>query len=136
MPVPAVAGGAGAAHFASAQGSAAVAASAGWPTRVEVWSILLATGVALAVGLASGIYPAVRASRLRAQPLVHAFCAPSTNPCLLGFCFLFSCVRMAVLSWGLLLSAAAWLLSAVVALMPFVRPVVSVLAAVGWLASF
>ncbi len=39
-----------------------VAASAGWPTLVRVWSIVLATGVAMAVGLASGIYPAVRAS--------------------------------------------------------------------------
>ncbi len=41
-----------------------VAASAGWPTEVEVWSILLATGVAMGVGLFSGIYPAVRASNL------------------------------------------------------------------------
>ena len=42
----------------------AVAASAGWPTLVQVWSILLATGVAVSVGLVSGIYPAIRASRL------------------------------------------------------------------------
>ncbi len=42
----------------------AVAASAGWPTLVQAWSILLATGVAMAVGLASGLYPAVRASNL------------------------------------------------------------------------
>ncbi len=42
----------------------AVSMSAGWPTRVEFWSILLATGVAMAVGLSSGIYPAVRASEL------------------------------------------------------------------------
>ncbi|MCP3963078.1 MAG: ABC transporter permease [bacterium] len=41
-----------------------VAASAGWPTEVKIWSILLATSVALGVGLSSGIYPAVRASRL------------------------------------------------------------------------
>ncbi len=41
-----------------------VAASAGWPTLVRAWSILLATGVAMAVGLASGIYPAVRASEV------------------------------------------------------------------------
>jgi putative ABC transport system permease protein len=41
-----------------------VAASAGWPTVVTAWSILLATGVALAVGLVSGLYPAVRAARL------------------------------------------------------------------------
>ncbi len=42
----------------------AVSLSAGWPTRIEAWSILLATGVAMAVGLSSGIYPAVRASEL------------------------------------------------------------------------
>ena len=41
-----------------------VAASAGWPTEVRAWSILLATGVAMGVGLCSGIYPAVRASKL------------------------------------------------------------------------
>jgi len=41
-----------------------VAASAGWPTLVEPWSILLATGVAVAVGLISGLYPAVRAAEL------------------------------------------------------------------------
>jgi len=42
----------------------AVALSAGWPTLVTLWSILLATGVAVAVGIASGLYPAIRASRL------------------------------------------------------------------------
>ena len=41
-----------------------VAASAGWPTVVTLWSILLATGVAMTVGLASGFYPALRAARL------------------------------------------------------------------------
>ena len=41
-----------------------VAASAGWTTLVTLGSILLATGVALAVGLASGIYPAYRAAHL------------------------------------------------------------------------
>jgi len=41
-----------------------VAASAGWLTLVTPWSVLLATGVAMTVGLASGLYPAVRASRL------------------------------------------------------------------------
>jgi len=41
-----------------------VAASAGWPTLVQIWSILLATGVAMAVGLASGLYPALRAANL------------------------------------------------------------------------
>ena len=41
-----------------------VAASAGWPTLVTLWSILLATGVAMGVGLTSGIYPAFRAANL------------------------------------------------------------------------
>jgi len=41
-----------------------VAAWAGWETVVTAPSILLATGVAMGVGLASGIYPAVRAARL------------------------------------------------------------------------
>ncbi len=41
-----------------------VAASAGWPTLVTLWSVLLATGVALSVGLVSGLYPAVRAAAL------------------------------------------------------------------------
>ena len=42
----------------------AVAASAGWPTLVQAWSILLATGVAVTVGVVSGLYPAIRASKL------------------------------------------------------------------------
>jgi len=42
----------------------AIAASAGWPTLVQPWAIVLSTGVALAVGLASGLYPAMRAARL------------------------------------------------------------------------
>ena len=41
-----------------------VAAYAGWPTVVTAVSILLSTGVSIAVGLASGIYPAVRAAEL------------------------------------------------------------------------
>ncbi|MCA9704717.1 MAG: ABC transporter permease [Myxococcales bacterium] len=41
-----------------------VAAYAGWPTVVTVWSIALSTGVSVAVGLVSGLYPAVRAARL------------------------------------------------------------------------
>jgi len=41
-----------------------VAASAGWPTLVTLWSILLATGVALTVGMTSGFYPALRAAQL------------------------------------------------------------------------
>ncbi len=44
--------------------AAVVAAAAGWATEVQAWSILLATGVAMAVGLSSGIYPAVRAAKL------------------------------------------------------------------------
>ena len=41
-----------------------VAVSAGWPTVVTLGSILLSTGVSIAVGLVSGIYPAVRAADL------------------------------------------------------------------------
>ncbi|HEX4963689.1 MAG TPA: ABC transporter permease [Thermoanaerobaculia bacterium] len=41
-----------------------VAALAGWETIVTGSSILLSTGVAMAVGLASGIYPASRAASL------------------------------------------------------------------------
>ena len=41
-----------------------VATYAGWPTVVTLTSILLSTMVSLAVGLASGIYPAVRAAEL------------------------------------------------------------------------
>jgi putative ABC transport system permease protein len=42
----------------------AIAAAAGWPTVVTAWSILLATGVAMAAGIVSGIYPARRAAAL------------------------------------------------------------------------
>jgi putative ABC transport system permease protein len=41
-----------------------VAAWADWPTVVTLGSILLSTGVSLAVGLISGLYPAIRAARL------------------------------------------------------------------------
>ncbi len=41
-----------------------VAVYAGWETIVTVGSVLLSTGVAMAVGLASGIYPATRAASL------------------------------------------------------------------------
>ncbi|MEX1366629.1 MAG: ABC transporter permease [Nannocystaceae bacterium] len=41
-----------------------VAVYAGWPTVVTASSIVLATGVSVAVGLVSGLYPAVRAARL------------------------------------------------------------------------
>jgi putative ABC transport system permease protein len=41
-----------------------VAFYAGWPTVVTLGSIFLSTGVSIAVGLVSGIYPAVRAANL------------------------------------------------------------------------
>ena len=41
-----------------------VAFYAGWPTVVTLGSIFLSTGVSIAVGLVSGIYPAVRAADL------------------------------------------------------------------------
>ena len=41
-----------------------VAAWADWPTVVTASSIVLSTGVSVAVGLASGLYPALRAARL------------------------------------------------------------------------
>lgn len=41
-----------------------VAVSAGWPTVVTIFSLILSTGVSAAVGLASGLYPAVRAAAL------------------------------------------------------------------------
>jgi putative ABC transport system permease protein len=41
-----------------------VAASAGWPTVVTWGSVALAAGVAMAVGLTSGLYPAKRAADL------------------------------------------------------------------------
>ncbi len=42
----------------------AVAFYADWPTVVTASSILLSTGVSVSVGLVSGLYPAIRASRL------------------------------------------------------------------------
>jgi putative ABC transport system permease protein len=41
-----------------------VAASAGWPTVVTSFSIALALGVSIVVGVVSGLYPAVRAAAL------------------------------------------------------------------------
>lgn len=41
-----------------------VAAFAGWPTVVSLWSIVISTGVSMLVGWASGMYPANRAARL------------------------------------------------------------------------
>lgn len=44
--------------------SKVVAASAGWSTVVTLWSVLLAFGVSMAVGIGSGLYPALRAAKL------------------------------------------------------------------------
>ena len=41
-----------------------VAASADWTTVIHTWSVVLATGVAITVGLVSGLYPAIRAADL------------------------------------------------------------------------
>jgi putative ABC transport system permease protein len=41
-----------------------VAVSAGWSTVVTAWSVLLAFGVSMAVGIGSGLYPALRAANL------------------------------------------------------------------------
>ena len=42
----------------------AVASYARWPTVVTAASLVLAIGVSMAVGIVSGLYPAVRASRV------------------------------------------------------------------------
>ena len=44
--------------------SKVVAASAGWSTVVTLWSVILAFGVSMAVGIGSGLYPALRAANL------------------------------------------------------------------------
>jgi putative ABC transport system permease protein len=44
--------------------SSAVASYANWPTVITPLAVLLATGVSGLVGLFSGLYPALRASRL------------------------------------------------------------------------
>jgi putative ABC transport system permease protein len=41
-----------------------VAAYASWPTVVTPWSVVLSLGVSISVGVASGLYPAVRAAHL------------------------------------------------------------------------
>lgn len=42
--------------------SLAVTLAAGWPVSISAWSILVALGLATAVGLGFGIYPAMRAA--------------------------------------------------------------------------
>jgi putative ABC transport system permease protein len=44
--------------------SKGVALSAGWPTVVTPWSVILAFGVSITVGIGSGLYPALRAAAL------------------------------------------------------------------------
>ncbi len=44
--------------------SRVVAASAGWSTIVTPWSVALAFGVSMVVGIGSGLYPALRAANL------------------------------------------------------------------------
>jgi putative ABC transport system permease protein len=50
-----------------------VSALAGWPTVVTAWSIALAIGICLLVGVVFGLYPAAKAARMQpVEALRHA----------------------------------------------------------------
>jgi putative ABC transport system permease protein len=51
--------------------SRVVAAYADWPTVVTYGSILLSLSVSVAVGVVSGLYPAIRAARLDPIAALH-----------------------------------------------------------------